>query len=344
MSEQPLLKVLKGQAAEKPPCWFMRQAGRYLEEYRLTRQKAGSFLDLCYTPSLATEVTLQPIRRFDMDAAILFADILLIPQALGMKVWFEAGEGPRLAPALGDIEDDQVKRTLSRPDMTLLNPIYETVRHVRAALPPDKSLIGFAGAPWTVATYMLAGAGSKDPSALRGLYYSDPDRVTTLIDKLTEATIYYLGEQIAAGADCIQLFESWAQGLPAPLLESLCVQPCEKIAAALKQLYPHVPVIIFPRGAGPFLERYGEIDVFDGIGIDTAVPWAWARKYLADKKVIQGGLDPLLVVRGGTEMEEAALELIRTFDGTPYIFNLGHGFVPQTPPAHVAQLMDVIRK
>ncbi len=341
MTDQPLLKALAGQAVEPVPCWFMRQAGRFLPEYRKIRQEAGSFLDLCYNPELASEVTLQPLRRFDMDAAIVFADILLIPQALGMKVWFEQGEGPRLAPPV-----EQAGMTaLSEPaNMSLLQPVYETVKKTRQALTPEKSLIGFAGAPWTVATYMLRGQGSKDPASLRGLYYQNPELVETLLEKISTATINYLSQQIDHGADAIQLFDSWAGGLPETLLHRLCLEPSQKIAVALKKKHPKTPIIIFPRGAGPSLTDYAEIPEFDAIGIDTSTPWNWIKKHISPKKTVQGGLDPLLVVKGGEEMVSAARKLKQVFAGSPYIFNLGHGFVPHTPPENVALLMQAIRQ
>jgi uroporphyrinogen decarboxylase len=349
MTDQSLLKVLAGQAAETPPCWFMRQAGRFLPEYRKIRAEAGSFLDLCYNPELASEVTLQPLRRFDMDAAILFADILLIPQALGMKVWFEQGEGPRLAPALEEFGEEAGEKAgmaalLDTPDMAVLEPIYETVKKTRHALAPEKSLIGFAGAPWTVATYMLRGRGSKDPASLRAQYYQNPEMIEGLLEKITQTTINYLSQQIEHGADAIQLFDSWAGGLPETLLHRLCLEPCQKIAAALKEKHPKTPIIIFPRGVGPALLDYAEIAEFDAIGIDTSTPWAWAKKHISPKKTVQGGLDPLLVVRGGEEMAATAREIKRVFAGSPYIFNLGHGFVPETPPENVALLMQVIRE
>ena len=341
MTTQPLLHVLSGQAVEPPPIWFMRQAGRILPEYRKTREQAGSFLNLCYDPQLASAVTLQPVERFDVDAAILFADILLIPQSMGQKLWFEVGEGPRLAP---EIESNGLQALAKTPDFSLLNPIYETVRQTREKLNPAKSLIGFAGAPWTVATYMLHGKSSKDPSALRSLYYQQPDMVLELIERLTTATITYLDHQIKAGVDVIQIFESWAQGLPAELLEKLCLAPTAKIATSLKQKHPNIKIIAFPRGAGSFLAAYGDEPSFDGISIDTSVPWQWAKDVISPKKVVQGGMDPLLVRAGGPEMERAALKLKRIFANSPYIFNLGHGFDPGTDPTHVSHLISLIRQ
>ncbi len=345
MTDQPLLKALSGQAVEPPPCWFMRQAGRFLPEYRKTRQQAGSFLDLCYNPELASEVTLQPIHRFDMDAAIIFADILLIPQALGMKLWFEQGEGPRLAPPLEEFGDGAGMAALpDMPHMAILEPVYETVKKTRHALAPEKSVIGFAGAPWTVATYMLHGRGSKDPASLRELYYQNPEFIETLLEKISAASITYLSQQIEHGADAIQLFDSWAGGLPESLLHRLCLEPSQKIAAALKQKHPQTPIILFPRGVGASLADYAEIPEFDAIGIDSSASWEWVKKQISPKKTVQGGLDPLLVVKGGEEMIRATRKLKRVFADSPYIFNLGHGFVPQTPPENVARLIQVIRE
>jgi len=333
------LDTLSGEAETPPPMWFMRQAGRYLPEYLKTRAEAGSFLDLCYTPELAAEVTLQPIRRYDLDAAILFADILLIPQALGQGVRFVKGEGPRLEPLF----DEALLSRLSLSAIhDTLGPIYETVRRVREALPEDKALIGFAGAPWTVATYMLAGRGVKDPSALRLYAYEHPESFDRLIAMLTEATADYLIRQVEAGADALQIFDSWASGLPEPFFERYCLKPAEEIARRVKAR-SDVPVIAFPKGAGPLYEAVARSDAFDGVSIGTEIPPAWARERLSPHAVVQGGLDPLLVVRGGDAMFAAADRLLEAFAGAPYIFNLGHGFTPQTPPENVAALVRHVR-
>ena len=334
------LDALAGTPQQPPPVWFMRQAGRYLPEYRETRAQAGSFLDLCYAPDLACEVTLQPIRRYDLDAAILFADILLVPQALGQGVSFVAGEGPRLEPVftadlLPRLSADDVHRTLS--------PIYETVRRVRAALPPEKALIGFAGAPWTVATYMLAGRGVKDPGALRLFAYENEEAFAALMRMLTDATVAYLIEQVRAGADAVQLFDSWAGGLPEAFFHRWCLEPCKEIAAAVKAACPGTPVIAFPKGAGPLYEAAARSGAFDAVGIDTGVPARWAAERLSPHAAVQGNLDPLLVVRGGAPMLAAADAILGAFEGRPHVFNLGHGFVPQTPPEHVAALVEHVR-
>ncbi len=344
--ESLFLRTLRGESLDQTPIWFMRQAGRYLPEYRELRAKAGSFLDLCYDPVLASEVTLQPVRRFDMDAAILFADILLIPHALGQKVWFVAGEGPRLEPALAGHKDGMaaIERLSEGYDPSILAPIYETVRLTRAALAADKALIGFAGAPWTVATYMLEGGPSKDPSALRAHYYGDPDFVLGLINLLEERTIDYLSEQIKAGVDAVQLFDSWAQGLPGPVMKKLCLEPARRITERIKQLHPGVPVIWFPKGAGTMMMDFAKDPLCDGIGIDTSIDAQWAREQLSPHATVQGNLDPLLVVAGGRALDDAVLHIVDSFRGVPHIFNLGHGFVPHTPIDHVARVISLIRE
>lgn len=339
--DAPLLSVLKGQSLSPPPVWFMRQAGRYLPEYRQTRAEAGSFLDLCFSPQQAAEVTLQPIRRYDLDAAILFADILLIPMVLGQELTFVAGEGPKLSPPLSESGNF---RLAEKPDMAILDPVYETVRLVRRDLSDEKTLIGFAGAPWTVATYMIAGGSVKDTAALRRHFYKDPARYDALIHAIELATVDYLCGQIEAGADVVQLFESWASGLPTDFLRHYCLAPCARIARAVKDRHPDVPVVVFPKGAGSVLLDYADEPVFDALGLGTDVDWDWARETLSGKTVLQGGLDPLLVAEGGERMMQAARRLKETFAGTPYIFNLGHGFVPDTPPDNVAALMSVIRE
>ncbi|UNE49331.1 uroporphyrinogen decarboxylase [Aquisalinus flavus] len=333
------LKALRGEACHPHPVWFMRQAGRYLPEYRAVREKAGSFLDLCFSPEMAADVTLQPIRRYDLDAAILFADILLMPMVLGQDLAFESGEGPKLSPALGSSEFDP---SLLR-NMDIVAPVYETVRLVRAGLAKEKALIGFAGAPWTVATYMIAGHGVKDTAALRRFAYDQPDRFAALISALEDVTIEYLCGQVAAGADALQLFESWASGLPADFVRQWCLAPAARIAGAVKKRHPGVPVLAFPKGAGSLYLDFAAEPVFDGLSLGTEVDWQWARDNLS-AKTLQGGLDPLLVAAGGDGMRDAARRLRDTFAGSPYIFNLGHGFVPDTPPENVAELVSIIRE
>jgi len=323
-----------------PPIWLMRQAGRYLPEYRAVRAKAGSFLDLCYNAELAAEVTLQPIRRYDFDAAILFADILLIPHALGQDVSFAEGEGPRLSPvkSLKDIE-----RFCSRDVRAHLAPVFETLRLVRKELAPEKTLIGFAGAPWTVATYMIGGGAQRDPAALRSVWYGDPDFAQALTALLVEATADYLIAQIEAGAEAVQLFDTWAGGLPEPILQIACIGPAAAIARRVKAAHPDVPVILFPKGVGPAARSFAGLQSCDVIGIDHAHPWRDARENLSPHAVVQGGLDPMLVVAGGEAMEREARRLIETFRGVPYIFNLGHGLTPDTPPENVGRLVEIIR-
>lgn len=334
------LDALNGQPHSIPPIWFMRQAGRYLPEYRELREKAGSFLDLCYNPEMAAEVTLQPIQRFDLDAAILFADILLIPDALGQKLSFQEGEGPVLEPVITAQNLDQFQ-TGDIHDR--LGPVYETVRLTRAELAEDKALIGFAGAPWTVATYMLNGRSSRDPAALRSVYYQDPGFITALIDLLCEKTVEYLIKQIDAGADTVQLFDTWASGLPWPVLDVVSIRPLQKIARAVKKARPDTPVILFPKGVGEKAIDYVQLAECDGFGIDYAMDPGWARGNLSSFATIQGGLDPLLCVRGGDVMLKAAENYLKLFHDVPYIFNLGHGFTPQTPPENVSALVEFIR-
>ncbi|WP_425410475.1 uroporphyrinogen decarboxylase [Hyphococcus sp.] len=341
MADKPkFLRVFEGEVFDAPPVWFMRQAGRYLPEYRELRAKAGSFLDLCYDPDLASEVTLQPIRRFDLDAAILFADILLIPDALGQKLTFVTGEGPQLAPL---VSANDIERYRACDVREHLAPVFETVAKTRAALSADKALIGFAGAPWTVATYMLAGGPVKDPAALRLRFYEDRKFIEDLIDVLTEKTIDYLNAQIEAGADAVQLFDTWASGLPWPVLDAVSVRPLDKISRAIKKAHPETPVIFFPKGVGEKAGEYALLQGCDGLGIDYAMDPSWARANLGGRVVVQGGLDPLLTVSGGDDMERAAQTYLKLFHDVPYIFNLGHGFTPQTPPENVARLVEIVR-
>ena len=335
------LRVFEGETFASPPIWFMRQAGRYLPEYRKLRTQAGSFLDLCFNPSLASEVTLQPVHRFDLDAAILFADILLIPHALGQNLSFVENEGPKLEPL---ISLDHVKQFRDRDILAPLAPVFETVSKTKAGLSRDKALIGFAGAPWTVATYMLAGGPMKDPGVLRRRFYEEPDLVNGLIDVLVDKTIAYLIAQIDAGADAVQLFDTWAGGLPWPVLDAVSVRPLDKISKAVKKARPGVPVILFPKGVGEKASEYALLQACDGYGIDYAMDPSWARANLAERVVIQGGLDPLLTISGGRAMEEAAETYLKLFHDVPYIFNLGHGFTPQTPPENVAALVDFVRR
>jgi uroporphyrinogen decarboxylase len=338
--EKALLRVLAGEALNPPPIWLMRQAGRYLPEYRKVREKAGGFLDLCYTPELATEVTLQPIRRFGLDAAILFADILLVPQALGLQLSFAEGEGPRLHWPAGCV-DATALRPATEIDATLA-PIYATVRELRRALPPETALIGFAGAPWTVATYMVAGRGTPDQGPARRLAFSDMAGFDALIACLTAATIRYLDAQAAAGAEVVMLFDSWAGALTPPLFERFAVQPVRQIVAALRDRHPSLPVIGFPRGAGALYAGFGQATGVAAIGLDAQVPLAWAREALS-RTALQGNLDPMLMVVGGDAMREDARRIVREMEGHPHVFNLGHGITPDADPRHVEALVKAVR-
>lgn len=323
-----------------PPVWLMRQAGRYLPEYRETREKAGGFLDLCYSPAKACEVTLQPIRRYGFDAAILFADILLIPQALGQKLWFETGEGPRLDP----LEDGAAVAKLDVAGAAdALSSIYETVDRLRSELPGETDLIGFAGAPWTVATYMIAGRGTPDQAPARLFAYQQRDAFEALMDVLVEATAQYLLNQVKAGADVLQIFDTWAGVLPEGEFARWSIEPTKALVSRLRALGVTVPIIGFPKGAGPLLARYVAETGVDAVGLDPSVPLSWAVPTLADKTVCQGNLDPLLLVAGGDRMLRAVDTIIEAFDGKPFVFNLGHGIVPQTPPEHVGQVVERVR-
>lgn len=335
-----LLLALRGEIEAIPPIWLMRQAGRYLPEYRALRAKAGSFLDLCSDPDLAAEATLQPIRRFDFDAAILFADILLLPFALGQNLSFAEGEGPQLDPPVTQAHLDAFRK---RNIHERLQAVYETVARVRKELAPEKALIGFAGAPWTVATYMLAGGPHKDPAALRKRWYDEREFISGLIGVLVDATVEYLSRQIEAGADVVQLFDTWAGGLPEDVLRAVSIEPLARIGERLKAAYPKTPVIFFPKGVGAAAENYARLSCCDGLGIDFSTPWSFARGALTPHATVQGGLDPMLVVKGGYDLEIGARKLRETFHGVPYIFNLGHGLTPDTPPENVARLVEIVR-
>jgi uroporphyrinogen decarboxylase len=336
------LEPFQGQALSPPPVWLMRQAGRYLPEYRATRSKAGSFLKLCYNPELAAEVTLQPIRRFGFDAAILFSDILVVPDALGQRLEFVEGEGPKLEP-IRDLA------SLTRLDASrcaaTFEKIYGTVARVRADLPKDTALIGFCGAPWTVATYMVEGGGSKDQAETRLWAFRDRDGFQQLMDLLVEVSIEYLSGQVKAGADVLQIFDTWAGSLPEDEFVHWVHKPTQAIVQRMKQLHPAIPVIGFARGAGVRAAAYGRETGVDGLGCDTAMPLAQMKSIARDTgKVVQGNLDPLLLVAGGPAMERRVGEIVAAMAGTPFIFNLGHGIVPQTPPEHVAKLVELVRK
>jgi uroporphyrinogen decarboxylase len=338
LPDKKLLAVLRGRHDPVPPIWLMRQAGRYLPEYRALRTDKGGFLELVYDSDAACEVTIQPIRRFGFDGSILFSDILIIPYALGQKLWFEAGEGPRLAPQLTHANIDTLI-----PDLSRLEPIYATVAKVRAALPVHTTLLGFAGSPWTIATYMVNGQGSKDQSETRRMAYNEPERFAQLIGAITELTIQYLAGQIAAGADAVQLFDSWAGSLSPQQFERWVIAPNAAIVAGIKAIYPDVPVIGFPKGAGGKLAAYAAQTGVDAIGIDETVDPEWAHAVLPAGMPVQGNLDPLALIAGGEILEQSAARIMAAFRDRPHIFNLGHGIQQDTPIEHVEKLITLVR-
>ena len=319
---------------------MMRQAGRYLPEYRAVREKAGSFLDLCFTPELATEVTLQPIRRFNLDAAILFSDILVVPHALGQTVTFVTGEGPRLTPA---IDGDNVAAFAKRLDLSTLAPVFETIRRVRPALPAHVALLGFCGAPWTVATYMVAGQGTPDQGPARLMAYRDPAGFARLIDALTDASIDYLVGQLKSGVDAVQVFDTWAGILPPEEFERWCVEPMRRIVAGVRSSVPGGKIIGFPRGAGASLLRYVERVEVDAVGLDWTIDRDFARREIQSRVAVQGNLDPIALLAGGEALDRAVDAVLAAFAEGPFIFNLGHGILPETPVAHVEQMLRRVR-
>jgi uroporphyrinogen decarboxylase len=336
---KPLLATIRGARQERPPVWIMRQAGRYLPEYREVRARVGGFLELCYTPQLAAEVTLQPLRRFDLDAAILFSDILVIPDALGQSVRFEQGEGPVLEPidpqGLGKLNPETVTGHLA--------PVLETIERVKAGLAADKTLLGFCGSPWTVATYMIGGRGSSDQAAARVFALTRPEAMKALLDVLVEASARYLIAQLRAGADAVQLFESWAANLDEWQFAELVIAPNRRIVERVRAEIPDAAIIGFPRGAAGQLSAYVEGTGANTVGLDHMVPLAVARALPAGVPV-QGNLDPLRLVAGGGQMEARAEEIIAAFADRPHIFNLGHGIVPETPIGHVERLVEVVKR
>jgi uroporphyrinogen decarboxylase len=335
-----LLETVLGRRQERLPIWIMRQAGRYLPEYREIRTRARDFLELCYTPELATEVTLQPLRRFDLDAAILFSDILVIPDALGQKVRFATGEGPLLEP----LDAAGIDRLTPRSVVEHLAPVLETVRRVRAALALDKTLIGFCGSPWTVATYMIGGKGSSDQAAARLFALREPAAFARLLDVLVEASVAYLVAQFRAGADVVQLFESWALNLDERAFADWVIEPNKRIVEGVRAAIPNAPVIGFPRGAAAMIPAYVRQVGVNAVGFDYSTPLAYASGALPAGLTVQGNLDPLRLVAGGTQMESRAREIVEAFRNRPHIFNLGHGIVPETPISHVERLIAVVRE
>ena len=337
--DKSLLAVLRGERRDPVPMWMMRQAGRYLPEYRALRQEKGSFLDLVYDAEAATEITLQPLRRFpQLDAAILFSDILIVPFAIGQNLTFIAGEGPKLTPPLAGAALDDLTPYLAR-----LEPIYDTVRNVREQLPPGKTLIGFAGSPWTVATYMVAGQGSRDQGETRRLAYADPGRFGEIIARIEQVSLNYLSAQVAAGAEALQLFDSWAGSLSPAQFEQWVIAPTARLVAALNERHPHVPVIGFPKGAGSKLAAYARDTGISALGLDETVDPLWAARELPDSLPVQGNVDPLALIAGGAELEAAVKRVLDAFAGRPHIFNLGHGILPDTPIAHVEQLIGIVK-
>jgi len=340
MTEKLLLRVLQGEPVTRVPVWLMRQAGRYLPEYRATRSQAGSFLDLCFNPELAEEVTLQPIRRYGFDGAILFSDILIVPFGLGQPVRFEEGKGPILEP----IEDASGLSRLDFESFELkVSGIYETVRRVRSSLPQETTLIGFAGAPWTVATYMIEGGSSKNFAKTKAFAYRDPAGFSQLIDILVEATGQYLFGQIEAGADCVKLFDSWAGALSESHFESIVIEPTRRLVTMLHEKYPDVPVIGFPRGAGANYTEFVARTGVDAVAIDTNVPLAWASEHLQTRLPLQGNLDPIALIAGGDALDTEVDRILEGLANGPHIFNLGHGILPSTPLENVERLVRRIR-
>jgi uroporphyrinogen decarboxylase len=334
-----LRRVLNGERIDPPPIWIMRQAGRYLPEYRELRTRAKTFLDFCYSPALATEAVLQPLRRFPLDAAILFSDILVVPDALGRKVTFLEGEGPRLDPLIAE----DVWR-FGEPEKAIqrLAPVYEAVNRMRAAIAPDIALIGFAGGPWTVATYMLQGRGGDKDESRRAAYARAAD-VDALLDVLVETTVRHLAAQVEAGADCLQVFESWAEGLSPVLFQRLVIAPTRKLVRRLREIGVTVPVIGFPRGAGVQIAAYANETGVTAMGIDTQTPAGFAIKAAPERMPLQGNLDPLALVVGGETLDRAARDVLASFRGSPHIFNLGHGITPDAAPENVAHLVAIVK-
>lgn len=338
--QKPFLAVLHGETRPNAPIWLMRQAGRYLPEYRELRAKTSSFLETCYTPSIAAEITLQPIRRFGFDAAILFSDILVVPDALGQKVSFESGEGPRLEPIE---EPEDINRLDCGFEVDKLAPVFETIDRVKGALPDEVAFIGFCGAPWTVASYMIAGRGTPDQAPARLFAFRHPEAFARLIDRLVDASVDYLSRQIEAGVEAVQLFDTWAGVLPPNEFEKWVLSPLQRIVAALEAKWPDAPVIAFVRGAGAHLPDVAARLGAEGIGLDTAIDPRWAVKQVAGAATLQGNLDPLALLAGGEALDREIDSILQAFEGHPHIFNLGHGILPETPLENVSRLVERVR-
>ncbi len=333
-----LLNTLRGANSAQRPIWLMRQAGRYLPEYRALRAEKGGFLALVYDCQAAAEITMQPVRRYRMDGAILFSDILIVPYAMGQDLEFLAGEGPRLSPRLVDVALSSLHAVPDR-----LKPIYETVKLVKAMLPGDKTLLGFAGSPWTVATYMVAGEGSRDHHLTRAMAYRDPGAFAAIIEAIAEVTIDYLAGQILAGAEAVQLFDSWAGSLAPAEFERWVIAPNARIVAALAARFPQVPVIGFPKGAGEKLPAYARETGVNALGLDETIDPLWAAAALPEGLPVQGNLDPLLLIAGGAELERQTTRILEAFANRPHVFNLGHGIDQTTPLEHVGELLSLVR-
>jgi uroporphyrinogen decarboxylase len=338
--KKPILRILGGECLPKPPIWLMRQAGRYLPEYRAIRERAGSFLDLCFNPRLAAEITLQPIRRFGFDAAILFSDILVVAHALGQHVSFEVGEGPRLDALT---EPAGLTRLRNELDQAALAPVYETIGLVKSQLPRDVALLGFCGAPWTVATYMIAGRGTPDQAPARLFAYRHPQAFAELMDLLIESSISYLAKQFESGVDAVQIFDTWAGVLPTGEFDKWCIEPAQRIVAGLRQRIPHAKIIGFPRGAGTELPRYVAAVAVDVIGLDWMIDLAFARDHVQKLRPVQGNLDPLALLAGDGALDRAVDSILQAFATGPLIFNLGHGVLPDTPVENVERLVERVR-
>jgi len=337
-ANKPLLAVLRGERRDPPPMWLMRQAGRYLPEYRALRAIKGGFLDMAYNPEAAAEITLQPLRRFAFDGAILFSDILIVPHAIGQELTFVAGEGPRLAPPLSEASLDGLQPVLQR-----FEPIWATVARVKAALRPETTFLGFAGSPWTVATYMVAGQGSREQAEARSLAYLDPGKFAAIIARIEALTVDYLSGQVDAGVDAVQLFDSWSGSLAPAEFERWVIAPTARIVDAFRERHPDTPIIGFPKGAGGKLRAYAAETRVDAIGLDETVDPVWANRELPVNLPVQGNLDPLALIAGGATLAEATRRILDAFATRPHIFNLGHGIQQTTPIAHVEQLVELVK-
>lgn len=338
---KPILRALAGETLDPPPIWMMRQAGRYLPEYRAIRATAQSFMDFCYTPALAAEATLQPIRRFDFDAAILFSDILVVPDAFGQAVTFEVGEGPRLDP----IETPEgLSRLAAQIDLGRLAPVFETIRLVKPSLPTRTAFLGFCGAPWTVASYMIAGRGTPDQGPARSFAYRWPDAFQGLIDRLVEGSIVYLRAQLDAGVDAVQIFDSWAGVLPGREFRRWCAEPMRRIAEGVKATHPQARVIAFPRAANAHLSWMAKVAAFDCLGLDTSADVDTVSREVQPYRCVQGNLDPIVLIEGGAALDQSVDDIRRALGRGPHIFNLGHGITPQTPISHVERMLARARR